>query len=130
MKTGPLTPSEQLALHVLATARTLILLGGMSELEAIRLAVGHYRERSPASRRVMLNDEPIYVAGRVLGMSNQEVEDLWAELWGRYQAVLTSVYESPRELDFATKLPSVGGLEGQEAYSLRRVDLPPRPTPR
>lgn len=130
MKTRPRNSLEQLALHVLATARTLGVLREMPEHRAIEVTVDYYRSRSPASRRVMLNDEPIYIAGHVLGMTNQEVDSFPEEVWSRYEAVQEAVYGSPQELAIAKELPSVGGLREQENYSLRPVQLPSRLTPR
>lgn len=78
MASRHLTPQEQLRLHMWITAAALGLLRhGEQDLgRDIQLAAEDYRSRPSGVRRVLLNEEPLYVAGHILGMDVTEVDNL------------------------------------------------------
>jgi hypothetical protein len=92
----------------------------------IQLAAEDYRSRPSGVRRVLLNEEPIYVAGHILGMDVTEVDSLPEDVWGRYRQLYMEGSSLALDRDFLRELPSPGPVDETAPYTLRA--LGPRST--
>ena len=92
----------------------------------IQLVAEDYRSRPSGVRRVLLNEEPIYVAGHILGMDVTEVDNLPEDVWGRYRQIYMEVSSLASDIDYLRDLPSPGQVDETAPYTLSALD--PRST--
>ncbi len=83
----------QLGLHVTITAYGLALLEKSKDpsiLDLIEKTLVYFRRLSPVSGTI-LNEEPIYLAGEILGYNSQSLDDAPKEFWAHYHAIYSNV---------------------------------------
>ncbi|WP_419898641.1 hypothetical protein [Roseomonas sp. USHLN139] len=101
----------------------LLRVGGEPNLERdLELVASDYRSHRPGVRRVLLNEEPIYVAGQILGMDVVEVDALPDHVWDRYREIYAQAVEVGRDRQYLKSLPWPGPVDETAPYTLREVE--------
>jgi len=91
-------PVEQLGLHVLLTAMALRLLRGeqLAGNPQLDQVVAYLRKQPPRTLNVLQHEEPLYVAGDIVGLSTAEIDALPAGTWEEYHLRYRQMTEATR----------------------------------
>lgn len=125
-----LSSDQQLRLHGLIVAKTISIIGGpraMGEAKALEAVVQFYRRLPDDVRGVILHEEPIYVAGEILGLSTRDIDGLPEEVWHRFHRVYDETSMAAFHGDGLRDVPRLGRIGPGEHYELEPLPLGPTP---
>lgn len=91
-------PREQLGLHVLLVAMALRVLRGEQSTGIPQLdeVVSYLRTQPPRTLEVLQHEEPLYIAGDIVGLGTAEIDALPAGTWEEYHGHYRQITEGTR----------------------------------
>jgi hypothetical protein len=93
MSDFPRDPREQIGLHVNLVAMALDLLRGGKSIGLRQLdeVVSYVRDQPWGTLKMLLHEEPLYIAGAIFHLSTAEIDALPAHKWEEYQLLYRQI---------------------------------------
>jgi hypothetical protein len=129
---------NRVGLHILLVTMAAHVLRGESPVSITDVdgTLAYFRQQRPGTINLLLHEEPLYIAGHMLGLSDQTVDHLPIDTIATYHELYKQITERTRgrRRDYLKKIwPSLNELALREHLSTENYELqivePPGSTP-